>query len=212
MRLYYNKMMTENVLNSDMRASLMTISDDSSHRESGSTAMVDLEKQELKSILKKPYKEHPYAVHIIKYMISFVTFLLCFPIVICDLYYGYSKDSCVEEYPAKLNINMKIYLLVSGYLTIGLLACIIINLYFAADDNIGNNIILVAFLSIILHISQVFFVIWNILGAVIFWGTLNKHNYCSKSINTYLFVSLIMKLFVNFCNIMANKDKKNEKK
>ena len=44
--------MTENVLNSDMRASLMTISDDSSHRESGSTAMVDLEKQELKSILK----------------------------------------------------------------------------------------------------------------------------------------------------------------
>ena len=107
---------------------------------------------------------------------------------------------------------MKIYLLVSGYLAIGLLSCIIINLYFAADDNIGENIILVAFLSIVLHISQVFFVIWNVLGAVIFWGTLNKHNYCSKSINTYLFVSLIMKLFANFCNIMANKDKKNEKK
>ena len=134
------------------------------------------------------------------------------PFIICDLVFGYNDDSCVDIYPENMSfINMKIYLLVSGYLAIGLLCCIIINLYFAADDNIGNNIILVAFLSIILHISQVFFVIWNILGAVIFWGTLNKHNYCSKSINTYLFVSLIMKLFANFCNIMVNKDK-NEKK
>ena len=84
-------MMTENVLNSDMRASLMTISDDSSHRESSSTAMVDLEKQELKSILKKPYKERAYTAHVIKYIISFVTFLLCFPIVSPGILAGCSE-------------------------------------------------------------------------------------------------------------------------
>ena len=133
------------------------------------------------------------------------------PFVICDLVFGYKDDSCVNIYPENMNfMNMKIYLLVSGYLAIGLLSCIIINLYFVVNDNISENIVLVAFLSIILYISQVFFIIWNILGAVIFWSTLNKHNYCSKSINTYLFVSLIIKLFANFCNIMSTNNKKEK--
>lgn len=135
--------------------------------------------------------------------------LLVSPFIICDLIFGYNDDSCVNIYPENMNfMNMKIYLLVSGYLAIGVLSGIIINLYFVVSGNAGNNIVLVSFLSIVLYISQVFFVIWNILGAAVFWGTLNKHNYCSKSINTYLFVSLIMKLFANFCNIMATKDKK----
>ena len=172
---------------------------------------------DLKGILKNTSREIESDNKIKTLILQFIgiLFVALFvsPFVICDLVFGYNDDSCVDIYPENMSfINMKIYLLVSGYLAIGLLSCIIINLYFASDDNIGNNIILVAFLSIVLYISQVFFVIWNILGAVIFWGTLNKHNYCSKSINTYLFVSLIMKLFANFCNIMANKDKKNEKK
>ena len=172
---------------------------------------------EVKSILKKTNREIERDNKIKAFILQFISILFVAlfvsPFVICDLVFGYNDDSCVDIYPENMSfINMKIYLLVSGYLAIGLLSCIIINLYFASDDNIGNNIILVAFLSIVLYISQVFFVIWNILGAVIFWGTLNKHNDCSKSINTYLFVSLIMKLFANFCNIMSSKDKKNEKK
>jgi hypothetical protein len=172
---------------------------------------------ELKSILKKTSREIESDNKIKTFILQFISILFAAlfvsPFIICDLVFGYNDDSCVDIYPQNMSfMNMKIYLLVSGYLAIGLLACIIINLYFAADDNIGNNIILVAFLSIVLYISQAFFIIWNILGAVIFWGILNKHNYCSKSINTYLFVSLIIKLFANFCNIMANKDKKNEKK
>ena len=172
---------------------------------------------EVKSILKKTNREiesdNKIRILITQFISIIFVALLISPFIICDLIFGYKDDSCVDIYPENMSfMNMKIYLLVSGYLAIGAISCIIINLYFAADDNIGENIILVAFLSIVLHISQVFFVIWNVLGAVIFWGTLNKHNYCSKSINTYLFVSLIMKLFANFCNIMANKDKKNEKK
>ena len=171
---------------------------------------------EVKSILKTTHNsesDNKIKAFILQFISILFVALFVSPFVICDLVFGYKDDSCVDIYPENMSfMNMKIYLLVSGYLAIGLLSCIIINLYFASDDNIRNNILLVAFLSIILHISQVFFVIWNILGAVIFWGTLNKHNYCSKSINTYLFVSLIMKLFANFCNIMANKDKKNEKK
>jgi len=206
MRLYYNKMMTENVLNSDMRASLMTISDDSSHRESGSTAMVDLEKQELKSILKKPYKEHPYAVHIIKYMISFVTFLLCFPIVICDLYYGYSKDSCVEEYPAKLNINMKIYLVVGAFTNILIMGLVICSISCLSRKNTKSmQLYMVTVPKLIVTYGSLFLLAWNIIGSVIFWGMLYNKNLCSSNISTYLFVTLVVKLVCNLTVLSSRK-------
>ena len=171
---------------------------------------------DFKGILKNTSREIESDNKIKNLILQFIGILcvtlLVLPFIICDLVFGYKDDSCVDIYPENMGfMNMKIYLLVSGYLAIGLLSCIIINLYFAADNNISENIILFSFLSIVIHISQVFFIIWNILGAVIFWGTLNKYNNCSKSINSYLFVSLIMKLFANFCNIMSNKDKKNEK-
>jgi len=198
MRLYYNKMMTENVLNSDMRASLMTISDDSSHRESGSTAMVDLEKQELKSILKKPYKERAYTAHVIKYMISFVTFLLCFPIVICDMYYGYSKDSCVEEYPAKLNINLKIYLVVGAYANMLIMVLVICSISCLSRRNSRSmHLYMVTVPKLIVIYGSLFLLAWNIIGSVIFWGMLYNKNLCSSNISTYLFVTLVVKLVCN---------------
>jgi hypothetical protein len=198
--------MTENVLNSDMRASLMTISDDSSHRESGSTAMVDLEKQELKSILKKPYKERPYAVHIIKYMISFVTFLLCFPIVICDMYYGYSKDSCVEEYPAKLNINMKIYLVVGAYTNMLIMALVICSISCLSRRNSRSmHLYMVTVPKLIVTYGSLFLLAWNIIGSVIFWGMLYNKNLCSSNISTYLFVTLVVKLVCNLTVLSSRK-------
>ena len=168
---------------------------------------------ELKSILKKTSIEKENNNKIKAFILQFISILFVAlfvsPFIICDLVFGYNDDSCVDIYPENMSfMNMKIYLLVSGYLAIGIICCIVTNLYLISNNDVAENIITVAFLSIILYVSQVFFVIWNVLGAVIFWGTLNKHNYCSKSINTYLFVSLIMKLFANFCNIMATKDKK----
>jgi hypothetical protein len=172
---------------------------------------------EIKGILKRTNREiendNKIKAIILKFISIICVALLISPFIICDLVFGYTDDSCVDIYPENMSfMNMKIYLLVSGYLAIGLLCCIVTNLYLISNDDVAENIISVAILSIILYVSQVFFVIWNILGSVVFWSTLNKDNYCSKSINTYLFVSLIMKLFANFCNIMATKEKKNEEK
>lgn len=75
------------------------------------------------------------------------------------------------------------------------------------SENNDTNVILFSFLSIMKNLSQLFLVIWNIIGAIIFWGTLNQRELCSKNINTYLFVSLIIKLLVNFYNIISNKKK-----
>jgi len=206
MRLYYNKMMTENVLNSDMRVSLMTVSDDSSRRESQATILVDIEKPELKGILKKPYKERPYAARIIKYMISFVTFLLCFPIVICDLYYGYSRDSCVEEYPTKLNINMKIYLVVGAYTNILIMCLVICSISCLSRRNSRSmQRYMVTVPRLIVTYGSLFLLAWNIIGSVIFWGMLYNKNLCSSNISTYLFVTLVVKLVCNLTVLGSRK-------
>jgi hypothetical protein len=151
-----------------------------------------------------------FQMNVINVCIIFIAALFVSPFIICDLVFGYNDDSCVDIYPENLSfVNMKIYLLVSGYFAISMLTIILINC-FIANGNEGDNIVSIAILSILFHISRVFLVIWNIIGAVIFWGTLNKQNYCSKSTNAYLFVSLIIKLFGNFCNIMMSNNKKEK--
>ena len=151
-----------------------------------------------------------FQMNIINAFIIFIAAIFVSPFIICDLVFGYNDDSCVDVYPENISfMNMKIYLLVSGYFALSMITIILANC-FIANGNEGDNIVLIAFLSIIFHISRVFLVIWNIIGAVIFWGTLNKQNLCSKSVNAYLFVSLIIKLFGNFCNIMISNNKKEK--
>jgi hypothetical protein len=167
---------------------------------------------EIKGILKKTNREiesdNKIKIFILKFISILFVALLVSPFVICDLVFGYKDDSCVEIYPKNMGfMNMKIYLLVSGYFAISIITIVIANCFISNGDE-GDNIVIISFLSIILHLSQVFFVIWNIIGAVIFWGTLNKRNLCSKSVNNYLFLSLIIKLFVNFYNIMSANNKK----
>jgi len=151
-----------------------------------------------------------FQMNIINAFIIFIAAIFVSPFIICDLVFGYNDDSCVDIYPENISfMNMKIYLLVSGYFALSMITIILANC-FIANGNEGDNIVIIAFLSIIFHISRVFLVIWNIIGAVIFWGTLNKQNLCSKSVNAYLFVSLIIKLFGNFCNIMMSNNKKEK--
>lgn len=175
---------------------------------------IDIRLPEFKGILKNKNRyienDDKFQMNVINVCIIFIAAIFVLPFIICDLVFGYNDDSCVDIYPENLSfMNMKIYLLVSGYFVISMLTIIIINC-FIANGNDGDNIVSIAILSILFHISRVFLVIWNIIGAVIFWGTLNKQDLCSKSVNAYLFVSLIIKLFGNFCNIMMSNNKKEK--
>jgi hypothetical protein len=198
MTLNYNKMMTENILNSEMRESFTTISDGSSPRESLPPSYIDLEKQELRGILKRPYKGGEYTPHVIKHMLSFVPFLACFPIVICDLFYGYNKNSCVEDYPHNLNINMKIYLVVGAYTSI-LIMGLVVSCISCVSNRAGTSthLWLVTVPKLIITYGSLFLLAWNIIGAVLFWGLLYNKNLCDNNTSTYLFITLIIKLVCN---------------
>ena len=204
--------------NTKLTAIVVPIEDDKHYKYLDDNVESDIENNirlpEPKGILKNKNRDiendDKFQMNVINVCIIFTAAVFVSPFIICDLVFGYNDDSCVDIYPENLGfMNMKDYLLVSGYFSLSLLAIIMINC-FIANSNEGDNVVSIAILSIIFHISQVFMVIWNIIGAVIFWGTLNKQNLCSKNVNTYLFVSLIIKLFVNFCNIMKNNNKKEK--
>ena len=144
---------------------------------------------------------------IVKMFIIILFIIIGAPIVICDLYYGYTDNSCINDYPNGLNINMKIYLLVNGYYGLTIISLISLFIACISTKNIEDNISLIVISKITPTIFLLFITVWNIIGSVIFWGKLYKEGNCDKNISTYLFVTLIIKLLGNTCTInnMINK-------
>lgn len=130
-----------------------------------------------------------------KVMILLLLMIVPFPIIVCDMFYAYNDESCVNEYPKGLNMNMKDYLLVCAYLSIIILTACLGILCIASKKNIDliNTFIHVK-LYWLFMIINVFTLVWHIMGAVIFWGTLYPEKLCDNSPSSYFFASLIIKL------------------
>jgi hypothetical protein len=170
---------------------------------------------QLKSILKPTLSNTDYnnnlklQINIIKIASIIFIFIISIPFIICDLYFAYNDDSCVEVYPKYIIfMNMKAYLLVSGYYTIGLMCALICNLQFLSIENKNSNVICMSILSVIINVSKVFLIIWNTIGAFIFWGTLYHVEKCKTIVYNYFFVSLVIKLLAILFHIITNKNKK----
>ena len=170
---------------------------------------------QLKSILKPTLSNKDYnnnlklQINIIKIASIIFISIIAIPFIICDLYFAYNDTSCVDIYPKYIIfINMKAYLLVSGYYTIGFMCVIICNLQFLSIENKNSNVICMSILSVIINVSKVFLIIWNTIGAFIFWGTVYHLEKCKTIVYDYLFVSLVIKLIAILFYIISNKNKK----
>ncbi len=118
------------------------------------------------------------------------------PCVVCDLFFALTDKTCVNENVE--NINLKQYLLGSGIFTL-LFVLINIICIFSISNRISNrkstaDELCEVFIFIVKILGTLFTIIWNIIGAVIFWGTIYKENICSNQVTTYLFVILILRL------------------
>jgi hypothetical protein len=69
-----------------------------------------------------------------------ITMIIAFPLTFCDLYYGYNDKSCVSEPAGKLAINLKDYLLISGWINVILLTIVTFGLCFIDLKTITNFI------------------------------------------------------------------------
>jgi hypothetical protein len=174
------------------------------------------EVKEPKSILKKENmveKNGRIAVgeKIIKLIFTLIIILLASPIIICDFYFGLNDESCVEETPDKLAINLKIYLVVSAAVSLFMVGLLLLSGCCMSSSNTeSKNICIISLLTWVSAFCNIFHTIWNILGGIVFWEFAYKSNLCDKNVSTYLFVSLIMKYVMNYF-ALNNMFKKNEK-
>jgi hypothetical protein len=185
---------------SEDRLDTINMSDD---LESQNTNLRDkiLEKP-LKGILKKQssFAEEEETNNILNNTVkicAIVLILVLFvPIICCDLYFGFTDNSCINEIATGLNFTMKIYLLVSGF--IGFLSIIFTICFICL---ISYNEKFLPYAKIFGMINLLFQIIWNLLGSATFWGTLYKEGHCDLTTSTYIYVSLIIKLVYNLLNL-----------
>lgn len=153
---------------------------------------------DLKSILIKTKKEKNDQTPetIIKLLLAIIIVITYTPIIIYDLYFGFNDNNCVKEYPSSLNINLRIYMIISAL--IGITILIITLITFCFDNINSNNNCIILFSS---KIFSIFHLIWNILGGFIFWGFVYKNNLCNKNVSTYLSISITIKYIANYFGI-----------
>ena len=168
------------------------------------------EKAVLKGILKKSRDEEDETrtgLFVIKLCSTLVMIVLMTPIIVCDIYFGLSDHSCINEMSDGLNYTMKIYLLVSGFMGLSWLLFVICTTcsLSISNDNNQTSIICAGCIGLIVLI---FNLIWNILGAVTFWGSIYKGGNCDSMTSTYIYVSLIIKLIGNLIALQQNSNKK----
>jgi hypothetical protein len=169
-----------------------------------------IEKAVLKGILKKSCDmddEIRTGIMVIKMCTTLLMVVLTTPIIICDLYFGFSDHYCINEMPDGFNYTMKLYLLVSGFIG---LSWVLFMIYTTCslsinNDNNQTSIICAGCIGLIVLI---FSLIWNILGAVTFWGSVYKGGHCDSETSTYIYVSLIIKLIGNLIALQQNSNKK----
>jgi hypothetical protein len=162
----------------------------------------------LKSILKKPSDtQDEIDETIVKRNVKICTTTLLIvgmsPTIVCDLYYGFTDNSCINEKPNGLNYTMKLYLLVSGFYGLALLLTLIcVTCYLSNhDEKNKKRLVFIKFISLF---GFTFQIIWNILGAITFWGTIYKEGNCNLIISTYIYVSLIIKFVSNLIGFKQN--------
>lgn len=153
----------------------------------------------------------------LKSAIWLLIMIISFPLPFCDLYYGYTDDTCVSEPAGKLAINLKDYLLVYGWIIMSILGLLSIALCFiefnssSSRTSTSNGCFVFSrtFLTIISALTNIFLIIWNIFGAVIFWSLMDTSE-CSNSIYNYVFASLIIKIVFNVISILQSKNDKDK--
>jgi len=133
--------------------------------------------------------------------ISFVLLILLFnlPLVIADVYYAYTDNSCIYKQVERLSINLFIYLAVCGIFG-GIIICFTLLLVFCFKLDHTLTIMKTPTWTTLSVFSSLFGLIWTIIGSVLFWELINTQE-CDNSLLHYVFVQLIIKFIIITINL-----------
>jgi hypothetical protein len=138
---------------------------------------------------------------------SAILIIIWIPIIFLDLYFGFTESVCLTKEPhykfLKL-ITLKTYLIVSGLIVMTGLWAILTTIYlFDPKLDRASNIYLYRLTFVTMYLTSAFSVVWNIMGAITFWGFIFNNINCEQNFISYMFVSLVIKLISSVCTMYA---------
>jgi hypothetical protein len=144
----------------------------------------------------------------LKMFMLFIISIFTIPFVICDFYFAYNDDSCINEKAGQLAVNLFTYLVVDGIFgAIGLIVWL--QVICTSDFTRNNNVSLVNLITVFLltFVGSLFGIAWTITGAIIFWDLIDNE-LCDKGIYNYMFALIIIKLVGNMIYLVKYKSAK----
>ena len=142
----------------------------------------------------------------LKMILFVIIFIFSLPILFCDYYYWLNDKSCDKLSDSAIGIDD--YLAVSSILSTFYLFLLFVMICFAEQFTIffSNHQLISVVGAILIFISQIFNIVWNILGGIIFWSQTDIST-CSNSKRDYVVVSLIIKYIFIFMGFFIEKKK-----
>jgi hypothetical protein len=123
--------------------------------------------------------------------------ILTIPLMITDLYFGYSNQNCLSIKFDGIDFGIGTWLQVSGFIQLSSIVLLILSQLTAEEySKILTKIISIFF--------GLFFVGWNIVGAIIFWKYLEPNSICDSQLTNYLWARIIIGL-INSGSILLSK-------
>ncbi len=121
-----------------------------------------------------------------------ITFAIYFPLLVCDMYFGYQQNFCtlIPANDVGINLTLRTWLLVSAYvsLSMGTLFVLVLIKVLYDLESVG----LLIWYALLSYLVSLFNFCWLIVGAVMFWGYLYPKNLCDDSTGTYTYVRLVL--------------------
>lgn len=191
------------------------------NRERMTTIIIDIESPNeakessvtpLRGILRNPdanrESEEIFEARLTSVCFSAILIIIWIPIIVMDLGFGFSESNCstkVPHYKFLKLITLKTYLLVSGFVGIVSLGAVLTAIYiFDPKRERGYNCYLYSITFATMYLTYLFSIIWNIMGAITFWGFVFNNTSCEQNFISYMFVSLIIKFISSIITIMLH--------
>ena len=109
-----------------------------------------------------------------------------------DLYFAYKSKSC-QHHSTNLNMTLSTWLQVDGFVYISkVVVILLINRNWERERVFRFP-----------RPFPLFFVIWTIIGCVMFWDELDRYNICAPGVTKYMYSKLIISLFLSW-GMMCN--------
>ncbi len=139
------------------------------------------------------------------YLLLTVMIILYTAFIVCDIYYAFNDHSCVNQSVDRISLTLKTFLLVRGFMLLGLISSLLTVLCTITPYTF--NFCTCAQISIFV-LASMFLLAWNISGAVLFWGYMDTDQ-CDNPVYNYVFASLIIIFVASFGNLVSSNKKKD---